>query len=201
MKTLFYTLVAACAIAISSIAAEDTVTVDITKLSPHELALYQKLKADQAAASQAFSLEKVTPDQIDKYGQIGKAFGSAFKECWTTVSSDAEKFAQSDAGKWAMFLVAWKIMGQDAVGLVNNLVHYITGLALLFVGIPFFIYIFRRNCVQHPILVSRTKVGFLTIKSEYKGVVEPLHSGEGQVVYAIAFAAFIGIVSIVLFSA
>lgn len=184
-----------------SVAAEDTVTVDITKLSPHELALYQKLKADQIAASQAFSLDKVTPDQIDKYGQIGKAFGSAFKECWTTVSSDAEKFAQSDAGKWAMVLVAWKIMGQDAISLVNNIVHYVTGFSLLIVGVPFFIYIYRRNCVQLPTIVSRTKVGFLTVKTEYKGVTEPLHSGEGQLLYALAFVAFIGIVSIFMFSA
>lgn len=200
MKTLFYTLLAAFAIIFGSIAA-DTVTVDITKLSPQELALYQKLKSDQAAQANAFNLDTFTPERIDKYGQIGKAFGSAFKECWTTVSTDAEKFAQSDAGKWAMFLVAWKIMGQDAVGLVNNLVHYIAGFSLLAVGIPFFIYIFRRNCVQHPMLVSRTKVGFLTVKNEYKGVVEPLHPGEEQILYGIAFAAFVGIAAIFMFSA
>jgi hypothetical protein len=200
MKTLLYTLVAAFAIIFGSIAA-DTVTVDITKLSPQELALYQKLKADQVAQANAFNIDTFTPERIDKYGQIGKAFGSAFKECWTTVSTDAEKFAQSDAGKWAMFLVAWKIMGQDAVGLVNNIVHYVAGFSLLIVGVPFFIYIFRRNCVQHPMLVSRTKVGFLTVKSEYKGVVEPIHPNEGQILYGIAFALFIGIVSILLFTA
>lgn len=200
MKTLLYTLVAAFAIIFGSIAA-DTVTVDITKLSPQELALYQKLKSDQNAQANSFNLDTFSPERIDKYGQIGKAFGSAFKECWTTVSDDAEKFAQSDAGKWAMFLVAWKIMGQDAIGVFNHLVHYIAGFSLLIVGVPFFIYIFRRNCVQHPMAVSRTKIGFLTVKTEYKGVVQPLHEGEGQLLYALAFAAFIGIVALFMFSA
>lgn len=200
MKTLLYNLVAATLISLaSSIAyAADTLTVDITKLSQQELALYQKLKTEQ---NNTFNVDTLSPERIDKYGQIGKAFGSAFKECWSTVSTDAEKFAQSDAGKWAMFLVAWKIMGQDAVGLINNLVHYIAGFSLFIVGVPFFIYIFRRNCVQHPMLVNRTKVGFLTVKSEYKGVVEPLHPSEGQILYGIAFAAFIGIVALIMFSA
>ena len=200
MKTLFYTLLAAFALTFGSFAAE-TVTVDITKLSQQELVLYQKLKAEQAAQANAFNLDTFTPERIDKYGQIGKAFGSAFKECWTTVSTDAEKFAQSDAGKWAMILVAWKIMGQDAISLVNSLVHYVAGFSLFGVGVPFFIYIFRRNCVQHPMVVSRTKVGFLTVKTEYKGVVEPLHSGECQILYGIAFAVFLGIAAIFMFSA
>jgi hypothetical protein len=198
MKTLFYTLVAASAIIFGSIAA-DTVTVDITKLSPQELALYQKLKTAQQADS--FDINTFTPERIDKYGQIGKAFGSAFKECWTTVSDDAEKFAQSDAGKWAMFLVAWKIMGQDAISVVNNIIHYIAGFSLLAVGIPFFIYVFRRNCVQYPMLVSRTKVGFWTIKSEYKGTVEPLHPNEGSLLYVLVFLIYVGISCAVMFSA
>jgi hypothetical protein len=199
MKTLFYSLVAAFTFAFGSLAA-DTLVVDITKLSPSELALYQKLKSDQLAEANTFNIDKVTPDQIDKYGQIGKAFGSAFKECWTAVSSDAEKFAQSDAGKWAMFLVAWKIMGQDAINVIDSLVHYIAGFFLFVMGIPFFIYIFRRNCVQYPMLVSRTRIGFWSIKSEYKGVVEPLHPNEGQILYGLAFLIYMGVTAAIMFS-
>lgn len=196
MKTLFYTLLTTFTFAFGSFAA-DTITVDITKLSPSELALYQKLKTDQLANT--FNIDKVTPDQIDRYGQIGRAFGSAFKECWTAVSSDAEKFAQSDAGKWAMFLVAWKIMGQDANNIVDRVVRYIAGFFLLGVGIPFFIYIFRRNCVQYPMLASRTRVGFWSIKSEYKGVVEPLHPAEGQLVYGLSFLIYMFMVGVIMF--
>lgn len=197
MKTLVYTLLTALTFAFGSFAA-DTLTVDITKLSPSELALYQKLKTDQLAEANTFNIDKVTPDQIDRYGQIGRAFGSAFKECWTAVSSDAEKFAQSDAGKWAMFLVAWKIMGQDAINVINSLVRYITGFFLIGVGIPFFIYIFRRNCIQYPMLVSRTRVGFWSIKSEYAGVVKPLHPAEGQLVYGLAFLIYMIMVYFVM---
>lgn len=177
--------------------AEETLTVDVTKLTRQQLELYQALKANQ---SKPFDMSDLSPDKIDKYSQIGKAFGSAFKECWSAISTDAEKFAQSDAGKWAMFLVSWKIMGQDAIGIVNSLVRYTVGIGLLIVGVPFFIYIFRRNCVEFPIIKSKTRTGFWTVKTEYNGYSKPLHPGEGQLLYALVFAIFIGIVSIILFA-
>lgn len=199
MKILFYKLVAATLISIaSSVAyAADTLTVDITKLSSQELALYQKLKTEQ---NNTFNVDTLSPERIDKYGQIGKAFGSAFKECWSTISTDAEKFSQSSAGKWAMFLVAWKIMGQDALGLVNNLIHYIVGIALFSIGIPFFIYIFNKNCIAHPELKSVTKVGWFTVKKEYGNMIDPIHTGDVVLVYFLAFAILIGLISIILFT-
>lgn len=181
------------AVFVFSAIAQETIQVDVTKLSQQELVLYQKLKRN---AQEGINLENLT---LDKYAQIGRAFGSAFKECWTTVSTDAEKFAQSDAGKWAMVLVSWKIMGEDAVGLISRFVRFITGGALLLVGVPFFIYIYRRNCVVHPLLVSKTKVAFLTVKKEYRGVVSPIHDDAGPWGYAMSFATFIGICCLIMF--
>lgn len=177
--------------------AQETLQVDVTKLSQQELALYQKLKKD---AQSTVNLDNLTPEKIDKYAQIGKAFGSAFKECWTTVSTDAEKFAQSDAGKWAMVLVSWKIMGEDAIGFTKQFVQFITGGALLLVGVPFFVYIYRRNCVSVPILVSKTKVAFLTVKKEYKGLSSPIHDDAGPLGYAVCFALFVGICVLIMFA-
>ncbi len=175
----------------------ETLEVDVTKLSQSELLIYQKMKQSQESS---INLENLTPERIDKYGQIGKAFGTAFKECWGAVSSDAERFGQSSAGKWAMIMVSWKIMGQDAIGIVNQFIHYTVGILLFTTSTVFFIYIFRRNCIQHPILKSKTKIGFLTVKKEYGGMASAIHSDEVLLVYALCYIILIAISFAVMFS-
>ena len=206
MKTSFKTLtVVALAIMlfVSSTFAQqpDTIQVDVTKLSAQELQVYQALKQKQAQSQAAAVMENLTPEKIDKYAAIGKSFGTAFKECWSTVSTDAERFAQSDAGKLTMFLIAWKIVGQDGVNLVEKAVQYSIGIPLLVVGTLFFFYIFRRNCVTRPQLVSKTKLfGILTVKSEYEGEVQAVHGSEGwPILYAVCYAIFVGICCMIIF--
>lgn len=196
MKYLF-SFVLIFALAFSAFAQTETVQVDITKLSQQELLVYQQLKQKQAQNS--MSVANLTPETIDRYAQIGKSFGTAFKECWTTVSTDAERFANSSAGKWAMVMVTWKIMGDDAINLVEKSVQYAIGFPLLFVGTCFFIFILRRNCMSRPVLVGMTKVGFLTVKKEYKGMTSPLWGGEEAAVTCLFYAIFVGVCCAILF--
>lgn len=133
-----------------SISAE-TVNIDISKLDQNDLAAYQRMKKLEKEAQSNFSIKDVNVDNVKKYSEIGKAFGSAFKECWSTVSDDAGKFAQSSTGKWAMVLVSWKIMGSDATNLLNTIVHYTIGLTLIFISTLAFVYFFRKNCVIRPV--------------------------------------------------
>lgn len=174
----------------------ETLQVDITKLTAEQLKTYQQLK--QMQAQQETAVESLSPERIDRYAQIGKAFGSAFKECWTTVSTDAEKFANSSAGKWAMILVSWKIMGNDATQLTNQFIHYITGGLLLSVGTLFFIYVFRRNCVSLPRVKSKVTFGPITLKKEYDGMTDPIHSDETPGYY-VTYVIFVIICAMIMF--
>ena len=191
------TLVLTLALTLGAIAQTENVQVDITKLTQQELLVYQQLKQKQAQNS--MNVANLTPETIDRYAQIGKSFGTAFKECWTTVSTDAERFANSSAGKWAMVMVTWKIMGDDAVNLVEKSVQYAIGFPLLLVGTCIFAWLIRRNCMERPALVSATKVGWLTVKREYKGTTSPRWNGEAAFVCAICYAVFIGICCLILF--
>lgn len=201
MKYLFSLLVIlSLALGTSAFAqSQDSVQVDITKLTPAQLQVWQQLKQQQASAqSVAASLENLTPDKIDKYAAIGKAFGSAFKECWSTVSTDAERFAQSPAGKWAMVLVSWKIMGEDAVNLTRTVVQWIIGGTLLLVGIPFWIWLVRRNCVQRPIAtIERTGFLGLNKKVVYRDQ-NPLHE-EWTIAYGACFLIYLGATALITF--
>jgi hypothetical protein len=205
MKTSFKTLVLALAMlfTVSTFAQQpDTIQVDVTKLSAQELQVYQSLKQKQMDAANQISVANITPEKLDKYAQIGKSFGTAFKECWSTVSTDAERFAQSDAGKMTMFLIAWKIVGQDGVNLVEKAVQYSIGIPLIVVGTIFFIYIFRRNCTSRPKLVNKTQLfGILTIKSEYAGEIQGAHSGDGApLLYGVCYLILIGVSCAIMFA-
>ena len=90
-------------------------------------------------------------------------------------------------------------MGNDAIGLARTVVQFAVGGTMLILGIPFFIYIYRRNCVAYPLLASKTKVAFLTVKKEYKGVNSPIHDDAGPWGYAVSFFIFVGMCAAIMF--
>lgn len=103
--------------------AQDKIDEDaISKMSLSELQAYQKVLRIQKDNSQS---PPITVSKLEEYASVGKALGQAFKECWSTVSTDAERFAQSPSGKWTAFLITWKVMGRDAVDLVQMTVRWI----------------------------------------------------------------------------
>jgi hypothetical protein len=201
MKYLFASLVLALGLlAFPAFAQQpDTVQVDVTKLSQEQLRVWQELKKQQAESSTKLSVDSLTPEKIDKYAQMGKGLGIAINEGLKAVTQNVEQFAQTSAGKWIMVLVTWKVMGEDATQLVSRFVRFIVGGSLLLIGVPFFAYIYRRNCVSVPLCVSKTKIGFLTVKKEFQGMTKPIHDDAGPWGYAVCFAVFLGIVVLIMF--
>lgn len=170
----------------------------IANMTASELEAYQKvLKVQQANAPR----QVTEPSKLKEYAEVGKAFGTAFKECWSAVSTDVERFAQSPAGKWAMVLVSWKIMGQDAVELTTSVVQWIVGGFLLSVGIPFWIFIFYRNCVAKKVVLISERTGLFTVKKTYaKDLSSPIHGYDGApILYGLTFAIYLGIVALIMF--
>jgi len=176
--------------------ATDTVEVDITKLTDSQLRVYQEMKAMQIRSATATAIENFTPEKVDKYAQMGKGLGIAINEGLGAITKNVEQFAQTSAGKWIMVLVTWKVMGEDAIGLTRTLVQYCVGITLFLVGIPFWIWLIRRNCVLRPI-ASVEKLGFWAKKTTYTGG-EPLH-GETIAVYGLFFLFYLGATALITF--
>jgi hypothetical protein len=169
----------------------------IAKMSWDELQAYQKtLKVQQE--NQKFAVPSAS--KLQEYAVVGKALGQAFKECWTTVSTDAEKFAQSPAGKWTAFLITWKVMGQDAIDIVKTSVRWSAGGFILLIGVPFFAFLIWRNCITKRQLETVERTGVFTWKKTYaKGMYVPEHCNEGAILYGLAFIIFLGFVSLIMF--
>ena len=195
MKYLFSILTLAM-LALATPAFADTVEVDITKLDATQLRAYQEMKALAAKSAASTALDNLTPEKVDKYAQMGKGLGIAINEGLGAVTKNVEQFAQTSAGKWIMVLVTWKVMGEDAVNLTRTAVQYLVGGTLFFVGIPFWIWLIRRNCVQRPIATVE-KTGFWTKKIVYK-TDEPLHA-DYIVAYGACFLVYLGATAAITF--
>jgi len=181
----------------TAFAAEENVQVDVTKLDANQLRVYQELKQMQARQAAAVNLESLTPEKVDRYAQMGKGLGIAINEGLSAVTKNVETFSQTSAGKWLMVLITWKVMGEDAIGLARTAVQWSIGGGLLLVGIPFWIWIVRRNCVQRPIACVE-RLGFFKKKVTYQDRSEPLH-GEYTWAYGLCFVVYLGIVAMITF--
>lgn len=175
--------------------AQDKIDEDaISKMSLSELQAYQKVLRIQKDNSQS---PPITVSKLEEYASVGKALGQAFKECWSTVSTDAERFAQSPAGKWTAFLITWKVMGRDAVDLVQMTVRWIVGGFLLLILVPTGIYVFLRNCVFRPVIKTE-RTGLFKVTKTYAERQDPIHSGEA-IMYPIVIAALVALICLVMF--
>lgn len=185
---------------VSGVFAQENVTVldanTIANMSLTELQAYQKtLKVQQQAAS----TQMPSATKLQEYAAVGKSLGQAFKECWSTVSNDAEKFAQSSAGKWTAFLITWKVMGKDAIDLVRTTVRWLVGVGLFIIVTPFFMFMIWRNCIAKRILVSSERTGLFSVKRVYDQSSEkPMHE-DWLLLYGFCFLVFIGTTSIIMF--
>lgn len=133
-------------------------------------------------------LKKIEMERkIQAYGEyvgLGEEIGHAVDATLTAVSENAVKFAETDVGKLAIFLVVWKVIGKDFTQLV-------IGIFLLIVGFPIFIWVWTRNCINRRILKNVTKEG----DKEYE-VIKP--DSKTQWSYGVSFFVYIGMALIVM---
>ena len=85
-------------------------TVDISKLSPE---LQAQIQEEQKTVEITEGLK-----QYGEWAGMGKEIGVAVKEGLSALTSEVENVSKTDAGKLTMFIIAWKVIGDDAKGLI-----------------------------------------------------------------------------------
>ncbi len=165
---------------------EKKVVVNASDLTPSQLA---KIESD----IKIVELEK----KLQTYGNwvgVGEEIGSAVKESLNSVVDVADKFGKTNVGKFTLVMVAWKIIGKDAVRIFLGLLFFVL-MTWIFVKIYKNTYSIRRVLVKNP--------GLFKYPKEYQ-VIEPkrwegyeavkilmifLYAGAIGLTYAIMFAA------------
>lgn len=154
------------------------------------------LTVDQLAKIKAEAEIKTLQNKLDTYGKwvgVGGEIGTAVKEGLTAVVDVSEKFGKTDVGKFTLVMIAWKVMGEDAVGLVVGLLFFIVTVTLITV-------LFRRLTKNERVLIKDN--GWFKYPKEYK-VVETDLTGEAlgwtYFLYIVALFAIIGISCAIIF--
>jgi hypothetical protein len=89
----------------------------------------QQLQSKQQLAEMSQKLET-----YGKWVGIGKELGTAVNESMSALTTQADKFSKTDVGKFTMFMVAYKVLGNDAIALVKRLIMIPIGIVVLIVG-------------------------------------------------------------------
>ena len=126
--------------------------------------------------------------KLDTYGKwvgVGGEIGTAVQEGLEAVVDVADKFGQTDVGKFTLIMIAWKVMGRDAVRIVLGIIFIIMFIWLL-------IYSFRKTCIERRVLVKQENKGFLRYpKTKEWKIIEPLlQDGDGLGIVRIAHIVF-----------
>lgn len=74
---------------------------------------------------------------ISPYLGIGREIGEAVKGGLESVVDVSNRFADTPVGKFTLFMVAWKVIGQDLLAVV-------LGVPIYFIGMAVWMYVFHR---------------------------------------------------------
>lgn len=143
------------------------------------------LTKEQVAQIEMMSFEK----KVQLYGKwvgLGKEVGQAVDGALSALTDQTAKFSQTRVGVFTMFLVAWKVVGREFL-------HFLVGGIFLFIGVPIWIWSYRKSCVPRRYLSEETKDGIK--KYEMRDI-----DGNSMIVHVVAVVILILISLITIFS-
>ena len=189
----------ACILALTSFSLAQSPTVEKVVTVP-----VSQLKPEVAAQYKDALPEKPQINKYQEYIQLGSAFGDALKGSLSAVTEETNKFADTKVGTFAMFIIAYKVFGADAIQFVKDIMGFVVGAILLAIGFPFWVFFYYRNCL------SRQRVTSIKGEGKDKTVTYSLIN-DGQTVnsrdaltcsrwlHTLALGALVGISLLVMF--
>jgi hypothetical protein len=119
--------------ALTLYAQDSTITVkvsDLEKIAPGTIGALKTVVATQTA-------EQLIDKRIERYGKwvgLGNEIGVAVNGCLQALNSELVKLSETKIGKIAIFLVIWKVLYQDVVGLLVG-IPILIGWTILFIWV------------------------------------------------------------------
>ncbi len=163
-----------------------------TKPSPEQYLTTEQMAKYQADIKIA-ELEK----KLLTYGNwvgVGGEIGIAVKEGLSAVVDVSDKFSKTDVGKFTMFMIAWKIMG-------DNIFGYAFGVFYFLISTFIFVRIFKRLIRPRSILIENP--GLFKYPKKYQIIEAPFNNNDtiavASVLFAILILANIGITCSIMF--
>lgn len=119
------------------------------------------VKESQLTAQQKASLTIQEQQQnVSSWVGVGKEVGTAMREGLSALNTEVNKFSESPAGQFTMFVIAYKVIG-------NDVFHFIIGFPFLVIGFFVWVFFYWKNCTVRRVVVKSEGPWFHKTK-EYK---------------------------------
>ena len=136
----------------------------------------------------------------NEWVDFGKNVGTAMREGLSALTDEANKFAGTDAGRFTMAVIAWKVAGDDAVHLIEKFSGMFIGTPLLAVWTCMYLWILRNKFMTRRVVVA-TDGPFWSRKKTYQLVNDNLQwSGDDGCAFFVTTVIFAIGVLILLFA-
>ena len=161
MKNVFLNLLAALCLLVTPFA--------LASQNPSQSLSLEGLTAEQAKAIQdqvEQARRKAAPElsSMDKAVELGRIIGSGLVATARELGIAANEFAKSDLGKVVMYILIWKYLGQDLLGVI-------IGVPFLIGGVILALHLLRRAALESAVKeYAHTPVlwGLFTVKRVVK---------------------------------
>lgn len=124
---------------LTALASAQTKTVSVPE---------EELTEQQKARFLKDGIKSPSVENAHAWVGLGKEIGEAFNSSLGAFTDQADRFSRTNVGKFAMVVVAWKVIGNEAT-------HFLAGLLELLVFVPFFCWSYRKTCMTRRIVLSK----------------------------------------------
>src|SRR6478736_3002699 len=95
-------------------------------------------------------------EKANEWVEFGKHVGSAMDAGLTSLTDHAEKFSKTDAGRFTMLVIAWKVAGKEATELVDRFIKIVAGVPILIAWNMLAFWFYRRMYLPRRVVIERT---------------------------------------------
>jgi len=166
MKKIILVLLSIAALSVSAFAQTSTSSQN----KDGEVVI--RVQTDQKPAPVAQKPVEVANEWVD----FGKNVGTAMREGLSALTDEANKFAGTDAGRFTMVVIAWKVMGKDALSLLDRFTGVVIGVPLFIAWISIYLYVLRNKFMTRRVVIT-SEGPFYNRKKTYQLVNENLNWG------------------------
>lgn len=114
-------------------------------------------------------------ESMGEYAELGKKYGVALSEVAKSIGTTVNDLALTPVGKFMLVMVAYKVMGNDLIGLFGGITWFST-------MIPIWLYLFHRLILRNRVVQERTQRDGTVIRETM-----PVNLADGNVSGTILF--------------
>jgi hypothetical protein len=92
----------------------------------------------------------VDVESMGEYAELGKKYGIALSEVAKSIGTTVNELALTPVGKFMLVMVAYKVMGNDLIGIFGGITWFAT-------MIPIWLYLFHRLVLRNRVVQERTQ--------------------------------------------